>query len=258
MLLPISDDNTDRHRTPYFTWALLAINIFVFIFLQGFGSNIAFTYAYSTVPAEILTNTDIITESQVIRDLQTGEQYEMPGLQLTPVPVYFTLITSMFMHGSLAHLGGNMLYLWIFGDNLENRLGHIGYLLFYLLCGLVASLSHVFFTQLTGANPMVPSLGASGAISGVMGGYLMLYPTRRVNALLGWIIVAIPSWVALGLWIVLQVVSGFGTIGGAGDGVAYAAHIGGFAAGFLLIRLFTDKTPPPPKQRQTRWIQRRY
>lgn len=245
MLLPISDDNRDRHITPYITWALIAINIFVFIYWQAFGSDLGFTYAFSTVPAEILTSRDWVTESKIVRDVASGESFEMPGLQVTPIPVYLTLITSMFMHGSLAHIGGNMLYLWIFGDNLENRMGHLRYLVFYLLTGIIASLAHVFFIQFTGADPLIPSLGASGAISGVMGGYLLLYPTRKVNALLGWIIIAIPSWVALGLWIVLQVVSGFGTIGGHGDGVAYMAHIGGFIAGFILVKIF-DKGKPKP------------
>ncbi len=250
MLLPISDDNSDRHRTPYITWGLILLNIFVFIFLQGWGTNEAFTYSFSAVPAEILNNTDIITEPKTMRHLASGEVFQMPGLGLTPIPVYATLFTSMFMHGSIAHIGGNMLYLWIFGDNLENRLGHLRYLVFYLLCGIIASLSHVFFSYFTGADLLVPSLGASGAISGVLGGYLLLYPTRRVNALLGWFIIAIPSWVALGMWIVLQVISGFGAISGSSDGVAYAAHIGGFAAGFLLIRLFDKGEPTPPATRQ--------
>lgn len=256
MLLPIGDDNSDRHITPYFTWALIAINIIVFVFLQGMGSDAGFTYAFSTVPAEILGNTDIITDSKMVRDLATGQVFEIPGLGRTPIPVYLTMITSMFMHGGIAHLGGNMLYLWIFGDNLENRLGHQRYLVFYLLTGIIASLSHILFTRFTGSDPLVPSLGASGAISGVMGGYLLLYPTRRVNALLGWFIIAIPSWVALGMWILLQIVSGYGSMSGQQDNVAYAAHIGGFAAGFLLIKLFDKGAPPQPTQK-SQWLYRR-
>jgi membrane associated rhomboid family serine protease len=255
MLLPISDDNSDRTITPYITWLIIAINILVFFLLQGMGSNEAFTYAFSTVPGEILSNTDIVTASKTVQDAASGRSFELPGLQITPIPVYLTLISSMFMHGSIGHIAGNMLYLWIFGDNLENRLGHGRYLMFYLLTGIIASLSHVFFTRFTGSDPLVPSLGASGAISGVLGGYLLLYPTRRVNALLGWIIVAIPSWVALVLWIVLQVVSGFGAISGETDGVAYAAHVGGFAAGFLLIKLFDIGLPAPAVQ-QRQWISR--
>ncbi|KYP16497.1 rhomboid family intramembrane serine protease [Flavihumibacter sp. CACIAM 22H1] len=257
MLFPISDDNSDRHITPYITWGLIALNVFVFAFFQGFGANIGFTYAFSTVPAEILTNKDLITDGQLIRDMASGQTYQVPGLQPTPIPVYLTLITSMFMHGGIAHLAGNMLYLWIFGDNLENRLGHGRYLLFYLLTGVIASLSHVFFTLFAGADPLVPSLGASGAISGIMGGYLLLYPTRRVNALIGWFIIAIPSWVALGLWIGLQLISGFGSIAGQQDGVAYAAHIGGFAAGFLLIKIFAAGAPAPPPKPPQKFIYRR-
>lgn len=256
MLFPISDDNSDRHITPYITWAIIIANICVFVFLQGLGANANFTYAFSTVPGEILTNSDIVTNSKIVRDISSGQSFEIPGLQVTPIPVYLTMITSMFMHGSIGHIAGNMLYLWIFGDNLENRMGHLRYLLFYLLCGIIASLCHVIFTQVVGEDPLIPSLGASGAISGVLGGYLLLYPTRRVNALLGWFIIAIPSWVALGLWIVLQLVSGFGSISGESDGVAYAAHIGGFAAGFLLVKLFIRGKPlPPPVQKQ--WITRR-
>lgn len=255
MLLPISDDNSDRHLTPYVTWGLILANILVFVFLQGMGSNVAFTYAFSTVPGEILSNADIITKSTVV--MVDGQRMMVPGLAPTPIPVYATMISSMFMHGGFAHIAGNMLYLWIFGDNLENRLGHGRYLIFYLLCGVIASLSHVFFSQYTGADLLVPSLGASGAISGVLGGYLLLYPTRRVNALLGWFIIGIPSWVALGLWILLQLVSGFGSLGGQSDGVAYAAHIGGFAAGLLLIKLFDKGEPSPPPQK-AQWIRRRY
>ncbi|MBZ5858210.1 rhomboid family intramembrane serine protease [Flavihumibacter profundi] len=256
MLFPISDDNSDRRVTPYVNWAIIIANILVFVFLQGLGENTSFTYAFSTVPAEILTNTDIITKSKIVRDLASGQSFEIPGLQMTPIPVYFTMLTSMFMHGSIAHIAGNMLYLYIFGDNLENRLGHIRYLVFYLFCGVIASLSHVWFTGFIGADPLVPSMGASGAISGILGGYLLLYPTRRVNALVGWFIIAIPSWVALGMWIILQVVSGFGAISGESDGVAYAAHIGGFAAGFLLIKLF-DKGEPVPSIQHKQWISRK-
>ena len=147
-MIPIGDDNSDRQISPVVNYFLVAINVLVFIFLQGMGSNITFTYAYSTVPAEILTGKDIITEAQRVIDQATGQQYLIPGLQATPIPVYFTLVTSLFMHGGWAHLLGNMMYLWIFGDNIENRMGHTRYLIFYLLCGIIASLSHVFSTFL--------------------------------------------------------------------------------------------------------------
>jgi len=220
-MLPIGDDNSDRTRMPIVNYALIVINILVFVFLQGMGANEKFTYAFSTVPAEILTG----------RDIATGP------LQPTPVPVYFTLITSMFMHGGWAHLLGNMLFLWVFGDNLENRLGPARYLIFYLVCGIIASLAHVF---LAGADAIVPSLGASGAISGVMGGYLLLFPSRRVRVFMGRGITEVPAFVALGIWIVFQIISQMGVLGGdqGGGGVAYAAHIGGFIAGLALIKVF--------------------
>jgi membrane associated rhomboid family serine protease len=225
-MLPIGDDNTGHRLTPFINYLLIAINALVFIFLQGAGGNEQFTYAYSTVPAEIINGEDIATGP----------------LEPTPIPVYGTLITSMFMHGGWAHLLGNMLYLWIFGDNLENRLGHSRYLGFYLICGLIASLSHVFATSaLSPQNMMIPSLGASGAISGVLGGYMLLFPKQRVRALLGRGIVEVPAFVALGIWIVFQIISSMGMLGGdqpGGGGVAYAAHIGGFIAGLLLVKLF--------------------
>src|SRR6187551_1195555 len=219
-MLPIGDDDSDRRFAPLVNYVLIAINVLVFVFLQGMGGNEKFTYAFSTVPAEILTGNDIVTGV----------------LEPTPIPVYFTLITSMFMHGGWAHLLGNMLFLWVFGDNIENRVGHSRYLIFYLLCGIIASLSHVF---ISGASE-IPSLGASGAISGVMGGYLLLFPSRRVRVWMGRGIGEVPAYVALGIWIVLQVIMGMGLLGGeqTGGGVAYAAHIGGFAAGLLLIKLF--------------------
>ena len=220
-MLPIGDDDSDRRFAPFINYVLIAINILVFVFLQGMGGNEKFTYAFSTVPAEILTG----------KDIATGV------LEPTPVPVYFTLITSMFMHGGWAHLLGNMLFLWVFGDNIENRIGHIRYLIFYLVCGIIASLSHVF---VSGSDSLIPSLGASGAISGVLGGYLLLFPSRRVRVIMGRGITTVPAFVALGIWIVFQVISKMGVLGGdqGGGGVAYAAHIGGFVAGLVLIKLF--------------------
>jgi membrane associated rhomboid family serine protease len=190
------------------------------------GGNEKFTYAFSTVPAEILTG----------KDITAGV------LEPTPVPVYFTLITSMFMHGGWAHLLGNMLFLWVFGDNIENRIGHMRYLIFYLVCGIIASLSHVF---VSGSDSLIPSLGASGAISGVLGGYLLLFPSRRVRVIMGRGITTVPAFVALGIWIVFQVISQMGVLGGdqGGGGVAYAAHIGGFVAGLALIKLFDIGAP---------------
>lgn len=238
-MIPIGDDNTDRERTPYVNYLLLAINIFVFFYFQRMGTNVLFTFSYAAVPAEILTGNDIITASQELKDVVTGQEYILPGLQRSPSPVWLTLISSMFMHGGWAHLCGNMLYLWIFGDNLENRLGHLRYFIFYMLTGIIASLAHVSSTYVLGDDMLVPSLGASGAISGVLGGYISLFPTRRVTVLVFWFFAHVPAIVVLGLWILLQVISGFGALGEtAAGGVAYAAHIGGFIAGLFLIRMF--------------------
>jgi membrane associated rhomboid family serine protease len=149
----------------------------------------------------------------------------------------------MFMHGGIAHIAGNMLFLWIFGDQIEDRLGHIKYLLFYLVCGVLASLAHVFTTALLAGNDqsmMIPSLGASGAISGVLGGYILLHPSRRVTVILFRFLTQVPAYVAIGIWFVFQLISGLGMLGEGSQqgGVAYAAHIGGFIAGVVLIKLF--------------------
>jgi membrane associated rhomboid family serine protease len=245
MIMPLGDDNSDRLSTPIVNYALIAINVLVFVFLQGLGSNDAFTYAFSTVPAEIVSGQDKVTENQIVQDPESGQTFEVTGLQPTPVSVYITLLTSMFMHGGLAHLGGNMLYLWIFGDNLEDKMGKGRYLGFYLLTGLLASLAHVFSTFAFGGNPNIPSLGASGAISGVLGAYLILFPKRRVRVLMFNMLQEVPSIVAIGLWFALQLFSGIGSFGGEGGGVAYAAHIGGFVAGLLLAKIFVSNSRAP-------------
>lgn len=239
MFFPIGDDNSDRHTTPFVNYILIAINILVFIFLQDLGRDIHFMFSYSSVPAEILSGSDLITNAKIITNPYTSQPEELPGLQATNIPVYLTLITSMFMHGGIAHIAGNMMYLWICGDNLENSMGHKNYLLFYLLCGVLAGLSHVFSSMFFNQSLLIPSLGASGAISGVLGGYMLLFPRRRIHfwILLG--IVRVPAVLAVGLWFVLQVVNGLGALGGEeASGIAYAAHIGGFIAGLILVKLF--------------------
>ena len=239
MIFPIGDDNTGRTTTPIVNYALIAINIMVFVFLQGLGSNDGFTYAFSTVPQEIVTGQDI-DRPVSIQDPVSGNPVGRIDLQPTPISVYLTLLTSMFMHGGLAHLFGNMLFLWIFGDNVEDDLGHGRYLAFYLATGLLASLAHVFTTVAFGGNPFIPSLGASGAISGVLGGYLVLHPHRRVKVIMMRMLTEVPAYVAVGLWFVFQLISGIGLLGGGSQagGVAYAAHIGGFIAGLILVKLF--------------------
>jgi membrane associated rhomboid family serine protease len=244
VVLPISDDNTGRVRTPYVTFALIAVNVLVFVFLQGLGTNERFTYAFSTVPQEIRTGVDVARPVPV----ELGDQREVIPLQPTPGSVYATLIVSMFMHGSLMHLLGNMLFLWIFGDNVEDDLSHGRYLAFYLATGIVASLAHVVATFVFGDNPYIPSLGASGAISGVMGGYLVLHPQRRVRVIMFRMLTTVPGYVAVGLWFVFQLISAFGVISQgleAGGGVAFMAHIGGFIAGLVLVKAFAIGVTPP-------------
>jgi len=244
MVFPLYDDNSDRLTTPWINYLLIAVNLLVFVFLQGLGTNEKFTYAYSTVPAEITTGRDFVTANRVVEQPLTGQRYLVPGLQRTPIPVYLTIITSMFMHGGIAHILGNMLFLWIFGDNVEDRMGHARYLIFYLVCGVLASLSHVYATVAFSNDPaslLIPSLGASGAISGVLGAYLLMFPTRRVTVILFRFLTVVPAYVAIGIWFAFQLISGLGMLGGGAQtgGVAYAAHIGGFAAGLVLVKIFT-------------------
>lgn len=229
-MIPIGDDNSAVVKTPVVNFCLMAINLAVFIFFQQLGSNIDFLMSYSMVPQEILSGKDIMMER---------------GLAASPQPVLLTMLTSMFMHGGLLHLAGNMLYLWIFGDNLENAMGHFRYLLFYLLCGILAALSHVWASQYFSRDLLIPSLGASGAISGVMGGYLMLFPKNQVRVLFLRSVLQVPAFVSLGLWLLLQALAGtqsFSAEGEQGGGVAYAAHIGGFLAGLFMVTLFTSRS----------------
>jgi len=244
MVFPLYDDNSDRTLTPIVNYILIATNILVFIFLQQLGTNDKFTYAFSTVPQEIVSGRDVRTPDRVVQQPVGGQEVLVPGLQPTPFSVYLTLLISMFMHGGIAHIAGNMLFLWIFGDNVEDRMGHIRYLIFYLVCGVLASLAHVFVTAMfaTDASSMlIPSLGASGAISGVLGGYILLYPRRRVTVILFRFLTQVPSYVAIGIWFAFQLISGIGILGGGSQqgGVAYAAHVGGFLAGLVLVKVFT-------------------
>jgi membrane associated rhomboid family serine protease len=185
-------------------YALIAINVLVF-FIELAGSD-AFITAWSFVPARFMAN---------------------------PSGDFVTILSSMFMHGGWLHLGGNMLYLWIFGDNVEDRFGHLRFLVFYLVCGAAATFAQLAFT--TGSS--LPNLGASGAIAGVLGAYLLFFPQRRVTVLVGYGgIMEMPAIIVIGLWFVLQLFSGIGSIGAAADtgGVAFMAHVGGFIAGYVL------------------------
>jgi membrane associated rhomboid family serine protease len=246
MLFPLGDDNTERRITPYVTWTLIGINILAFFYQL---SSDQFTYGYSVVPYEVTNGVDLVSPPGTDRlgRMVTAPQY--PG----PSPIWLTLFFAMFMHGGWAHIGGNMLYLWIFGDNVEDRMGHVKFIIFYLLCGLLASGAHIFFAP----DSKTPSLGASGAIAGVLGAYLVLFPHQRVRVIVPLGIFSqlteLPALIVIGLWGLLQFVGGFGTLGREGGGVAYMAHIGGFVAGLLLVFLFRNQAQPRPVGYDDRW-----
>jgi membrane associated rhomboid family serine protease len=234
-MFPIGDDNSDRTRTPYVNYAFLGVNVLVFLLLQQLGSNDAFDNAFSLVPREVTTGTDLVGPQLI----QVGSEVARIQHYTTPLPVYFNFLSSMFMHGDIMHIVGNMLFLWVFGDNLENRIGHIRYAIFYVLCGISAAFGQIIM----GPDSIIPMLGASGAISGVLGGYVLLFPRNQVRAFILRFYTTVPAFVAIGIWIVYQLVLGYLTPTG-GGGVAYAAHIGGFIAGVALIKLFTIGTTP--------------
>ena len=205
-MFPIGDDDSSRRTVPVVTYVLIVLNV-LFFFLE-LSSGDPFIERWSVVPRRLLAN---------------------PGGDFP------TIFTSMFMHAGWLHLGGNMLYLWIFGDNVEDRFGHIKFLIFYLLCGIAATLAQLAFSAGSG----VPNLGASGAIAGVLGAYIVLFPRGQVKVLMGRSVIPMPALVVIGLWIVLQFVSGIGSVTQSAQtgGVAYMAHIGGFLAGVVLTFL---------------------
>jgi membrane associated rhomboid family serine protease len=212
-MFPIGDDNSARRSVPVVTYALIVLNV-LFFFLELSGGD-AFIEKWAFVPSRFLAN---------------------------PFVNSLTLLTAMFMHAGWVHLGGNMLYLWIFGDNVEDRFGRLKFLPFYLLCGIVATFAQLAFRA--GSN--VPNLGASGAIAGVLGAYLLLFPKGKVKVLTGGRVIQVPALLVLGLWIVLQFFSGIGSVADTAQtgGVAYMAHIGGFLAG-LVLTLFLRGKPTP-------------
>lgn len=230
-MIPLRDDNP-RQTFPFVTYLLIGLNLLAFFWQISLGANLERAlFSIAFIPA----------------------RFWIPGHWSADV---FTIVVSMFLHGGLLHIGSNMLYLWIFGDNVEDRLGHTKYLVFYLACGFLATLAHAFFSP----GSRIPAIGASGAIAGVLGAYLVLYPRARVMTIIPIFIFItireIPAVIILGLWIVLQLFSGVGSLGvtDAQDmgGVAYFAHIGGFIAGMLLIAPFGGfrrprrRQPPPP------------
>jgi membrane associated rhomboid family serine protease len=242
-MLPIGDENERGHGPALVSLAFIALNIAVFLLLQGGGgpSGEEFTYGYAAVPFEITNGVDLVEPEEITIGGETVPIPQEPG----PSPIYLTLLWSMFMHGSWLHLGGNMLFLWIFGDNVEHRIGHIPYLLFYVAAGLVASFAQI----LVNTDSIIPTLGASGAISGVLGAYLVMFPTNRVTVLMLRFPMQVPAIVAIGLWAVLQFVSGFTVTEEAGGGVAYMAHIGGFVAGVVAGLIFRTIFGEPRRPR---------
>jgi membrane associated rhomboid family serine protease len=228
MVLPLSDDNSSRHITPVVTYALIAANLAIWLYQLTAGE--AFTYGYSAVPFEITNGVDLTSAQSVTVGGQTVSVPHAPG----PSPIQLTLLSSMFMHASWMHFLGNMLYLWIFGDNVEDHLGHGRFLVFYLLCGIAASLAMVLVTP----ESRIPGLGASGAIAGVLGAYLIKFPKSPVRVLMMRMITTVPAFIAIGLWALLQVFGQISIAGGQAGGVAYLAHIGGFVAGIALISIF--------------------
>jgi membrane associated rhomboid family serine protease len=212
-MFPIGDDNSARRTVPVVTYILIALNI-LFFFVE-LNSGDSFITKWAFVPGRFMSN---------------------------PIGESPTLLSSMFMHAGWVHLGGNMLYLWIFGDNVEDRFGRFKFIVFYLLCGLAATFAQLVFSL--GSN--IPNLGASGAIAGVLGAYILLFPQGKVRVLQGQQVIQVSALIVIGLWIVLQFFSGIGSITNSADtgGVAYMAHIGGFVAGFGLTFLFRGNSTP--------------
>jgi membrane associated rhomboid family serine protease len=219
-MFPIGDDRQAGGSAPLIVIGLIVLNVLAFLLelaQPSQGALQSFIQAWGVVPHEYVVRHDL-----------------PPTI---PLPFWSTLFTSMFLHAGWMHLGGNMLYLWIFGDNLERVMGNARFIVFYLICGIAAGLAQIVAS---GASN-IPSLGASGAISGVLGGYLVLFPRNRVRVLTRGGITSVPAVVVLGLWIVIQLISGVGSIANTTEsgGVAYMAHIGGFVAGLLLVKPMT-------------------
>jgi len=230
-MFPYRDEN-ETQRTAIVTLTLIALNVFAWLFVQGAGSTLALARSVcelGLIPGELTGSIAPGTRFPMGEGIACATD---PGRQLSHV------LTHMFLHGSWMHLLGNMWFLWLFGNNVEDSMGRVRFIVFYLLCGLAAATAQIT----TSPDSAIPMVGASGAISGVMGGYLLLYPTVRVYTLvvLGFFItsMALPAWLMLGYWFLIQFVSGWFSFGAEGGGVAFGAHIGGFVAGVALVKLF--------------------
>jgi len=233
-MFPYHDENQTQ-RSPYITFALIALNVLAWLLVQGAGATLPLARSVCNlglIPGELTGALPPGTSSPIGEGLLCLTD---PGRQVS------NLFTSMFLHGSWLHLLGNMWFLWLFGNNIEDSMGRARFVVFYLVCGLAAALAQVVANPASG----VPMVGASGAISGVMGAYLVLYPRVRVFTMvpLGFFLtsVALPAWVMLGYWMLIQFVGGLTALGGKeGGGVAFWAHVGGFVAGLVLIKLFAQ------------------
>jgi membrane associated rhomboid family serine protease len=236
MVLPLGDLEKTR-IVPVVTYVLIALNVVMYIVQRDRGED--FTVAYAATPYEITHGVDIPGPVPVVFMGRGGPRERMIDHAPGPHPIWVTLFTAMFLHGSPLHLAGNMLYLWIFGDNVEEVLGTLRYIVVYLACGLIGT-----FCQIA-ANPnsVIPTLGASGAIAGVMGAYVIWFPHNRVRVLVFRFITEMPALLVIGLWIVMQVWEGLGSIGRLGEsgGVAYLAHVGGAVTGIAVAFLFRDR-----------------
>jgi len=248
-MFPYRDEN-ETIRTPYATFVLIALNVATWLFIQGAGSSMALARSIcdlGLIPGELTLSVPPGTRFPMGEGLVCLTD---PGRQVSNV------LTSMFLHGGWMHILGNMWFMWIFGNNVEDAMGRFRFVVFYLLTGTAAALTQVFLTPASA----VPMVGASGAISGVMGAYIVLYPHVRVFMLvpLGFVMTSFawPAWMMLGYWLVLQFVSGLTTLGGEGGGVAFWAHFGGFVAGVVLIKLFA-RSDYLAEHQARRWQPRR-
>ncbi len=230
-MFPLGDENRHGHITPVVNYILIAINIAVFLYQVSLGSEGAiqdFINRYGSIPQEIVGQQDL-----------------------------YTLLTSMFMHGGWAHILGNMLFLWVFGDNIEDAFGHVGYLVFYLLTGLAASAAHILLNP---SSP-IPSVGASGAISGILGAYIIFFGGNSIRVLIAYFVTTVPAWMMIGLWAAQQFIATYGSLAVTEQttgGVAYAAHAGGFLAGLIVAVVLRGMGARPEQRPATNRRSRAY
>ena len=254
-MIPLRDENPTL-RPPVATYVIIGLNILVWLAVQGFGDPYAMAESfcrYALIPGDLLGFTADLSANGQTRNAVGCLWEHRPGIS--------TLISSMFMHGGWLHIIGNMLFLWVFGDNVEDVMGPLRFVCFYILCGLAAAVAQIA----TDPGSLIPMVGASGAIGGVMGAYALLFPKARVHMLFIIVVyvttISVPAILVLGYWFLLQLLSGFSTLGATGGGVAFWAHIGGFVAGAALIYAFKNpalikarEALTPSRQARHRWL----